>query len=107
MRKNLPIRAASLIATDCDCLHACRYDARVVELTLPEMRRLRYTDVGGAQQTRLFNARMQVLTTALRPASPQVPKGPRLVTPTRPKRQWQPPPMPAWKAPYLEVRDDR
>ena len=72
MRKNLPIRAASLIATDCDCLHACRYDARVVELTLPEMRRLRYTDVGGAQQTRLFNARMPVLTTALRPASPQV-----------------------------------
>ena len=59
MRKNLPIRAASLIATDCDCLHACRYDARVVELTLPEMRRLRYTDVGGAQQTRLFNARMR------------------------------------------------
>ena len=31
----------------------------MVELTLPEMRRLRYTDVGGAQQTRLFNARMR------------------------------------------------
>jgi len=49
------------------------------------------------------------------PASPRrpssapvtVPKGPRLVTPTRPKRPWQPPPMPAWKVPYLEVRDDR